>query len=104
MIIPGPKKNIPVIAITLGDPAGIGPEIVAKTLRDPRLPNGFRFELLGKKSGPGIRIGQPTKASARIALKALNDAARGCLTGTYAAMVTGPVQKESLAACPTMRR
>ena len=25
----------PIIAITLGDPAGIGPEIVAKTLADP---------------------------------------------------------------------
>ena len=45
------KKILPTIAITLGDPAGIGPEVVAKTLRDPRLPKGFRFEVLGKKSG-----------------------------------------------------
>jgi len=91
------KKIVPVIAITRGDPAGIGPEVVAKTLCDPRLPKGFRFELLGKKSGPGIRPGKLTKASARVALKALEDAARGCLAGKYDAMVTGPVQKESLA-------
>jgi hypothetical protein len=45
---------LPVIAITLGDPAGIGPEVIAKTLRDPRLPKGFRFVVLGKKSGRGI--------------------------------------------------
>ncbi|MCE0498930.1 MAG: 4-hydroxythreonine-4-phosphate dehydrogenase PdxA [Methylacidiphilales bacterium] len=92
-----PKKTVPVIAITLGDPAGIGPEVVAKTLRDPRLPKGFRFELLGKKSGPGIHPGRLTTTSARVAHKALTDAARGCLAGKYAAMVTGPVQKESLA-------
>jgi 4-hydroxythreonine-4-phosphate dehydrogenase len=97
MISPHLKKIVPVIAITLGDPAGIGPEVVARTLRDPRLPKGFRFELLGKKSGPGIQPGRLTKTSARVALKALDDAARGCLAGKYAAMVTGPVQKETLA-------
>ena len=97
MISSRPKKIVPVIAITLGDPAGIGPEVIAKTLRDPRLPKGFRFELLGKKSGPGIRPGRLTKTSARVALKALNDATRGCLSGKYAAMVTGPVQKETVA-------
>ncbi|MFB6320062.1 4-hydroxythreonine-4-phosphate dehydrogenase PdxA [Saccharicrinis sp. FJH54] len=31
------KKNIPVLAITMGDPAGIGPEIAAKTFADPEL-------------------------------------------------------------------
>ena len=36
-------KNFPTIAITLGDPAGIGPEVVAKTLRNPRLPKDFQF-------------------------------------------------------------
>ena len=43
------NKLVPTIAITLGDPAGIGPEVVAKTLRDPRLPKGFRYEVLGDK-------------------------------------------------------
>jgi 4-hydroxythreonine-4-phosphate dehydrogenase len=86
------------IAITLGDPAGIGPEIVEKTLRDPRLPRGFRFEILGTESGKGIRLGRCTTASARAALSALNLATRGCLEGRFAAMVTGPVNKEALAA------
>jgi 4-hydroxythreonine-4-phosphate dehydrogenase len=29
-----PQANLPLIAITLGDPAGIGPEIIAKAFRD----------------------------------------------------------------------
>jgi 4-hydroxythreonine-4-phosphate dehydrogenase len=91
------KKIAPLIALTLGDPAGIGPEVVAKTLRDPRLPKSLRFEVLGANSGPGIKPGKPTAASARIAWKALTEAANGCLDGRYAAMVTGPVQKENLA-------
>lgn len=89
------KKIVPTIAITLGDPAGIGPEIIAKTLRDPRLPRGFRFEVLG--TAKGIRPGKLTDVSARIALKALDEAAQGCQEGRFAAMVTGPVQKESIA-------
>jgi 4-hydroxythreonine-4-phosphate dehydrogenase len=83
------------IAITLGDPAGIGPEVVAKTLRDARLPKGFRFEVLG-----GMRDAKPgklTRTGARSALKALTEAAEGCRGGKYAAMVTGPVHKEALA-------
>jgi 4-hydroxythreonine-4-phosphate dehydrogenase len=72
------------IAITLGDPAGIGPEIVAKTLRDPRLPKGFRFEVIG--SATGITPGKCTRRSAKIALDALR----------IAAMVTGPVNKEAI--------
>lgn len=87
----------PTIAITLGDPAGIGPEVIAKTLRDARLPKGFRFEVLGKASRKTVTPGKSTRTSARIALNALEEAVKGCLTGHFAAMVTGPVQKETLA-------
>jgi 4-hydroxythreonine-4-phosphate dehydrogenase len=85
----------PIIAITLGDPAGIGPEVVEKTLRDPRLPKGFRFAVLGEMRG--AKPGKLTRAGAKSALKALAAAAHGCRAGKYAAMVTGPVHKESLA-------
>jgi len=84
----------PRIALTLGDPAGIGPEIVAKTLRDPRLPRGFQFEVLG--SAKGIKPGRCTRRSATMALTALREAASGCLDERYAAMVTGPVNKEAI--------
>jgi len=86
-------KPLPTIALTLGDPAGIGPEVVAKTLRDPRLPKGFHFEVLGKETGKGLHPGKLSITSARIALKALAEAAQGCREGRFAAMVTGPVHK-----------
>jgi 4-hydroxythreonine-4-phosphate dehydrogenase len=91
------RKTIPTIALTLGDPAGIGPEIVAKTLRDPRLPKGFRFEVLGKENGRGIKPGKLSQTSARVALKALTEAAQGCRNGRFAAMATGPVHKLAIA-------
>ncbi len=94
------KKKLPIIAITLGDPAGIGPEVVAKTLRDSRLPKGFRFKVLGKASGRGIHPGKLSTTSARSALDALDKAAKGCLDGRYAAMVTGPVHKLAISRLP----
>ena len=95
-------RSLPTIAITLGDPAGIGPEVVAKTLRDPRLrkEKGFRFELLGKESGRGIHPGKLSPTAARSALRALEEAAQGCLDGRFAAMVTGPVHKLAIARLP----
>ncbi|HEY8967372.1 MAG TPA: 4-hydroxythreonine-4-phosphate dehydrogenase PdxA [Candidatus Methylacidiphilales bacterium] len=84
----------PVIALTLGEPAGIGPEVVAAALRSPRLPKGFRYEVLG--SAAGVAPGKPTARSAAVALKALEAAAAGWKAGRYAAVVTGPVQKETL--------
>jgi 4-phospho-D-threonate 3-dehydrogenase / 4-phospho-D-erythronate 3-dehydrogenase len=35
-VIPRPS-NLPRIALTMGDPAGIGPEIVRKAIEDPRV-------------------------------------------------------------------
>jgi len=93
-------RSLPTIAITMGDPAGIGPEVIAKTLRDPRLPRGFRYEVLGNKSGRGISPGKLTRTSARSALHSLQVAARGCLDGRFAAMVTGPVHKHAISSLP----
>ena len=33
-----PMGQSPIIGITMGDPAGIGPEIIVKALKDPVLP------------------------------------------------------------------
>ena len=37
----------PVIGVTMGDPAGIGAEVVVKALRDPRLRSQARFVVYG---------------------------------------------------------
>jgi 4-hydroxythreonine-4-phosphate dehydrogenase len=90
-------RTLSTIAITLGDPAGIGAEVVAKTLRDPSLPKGFRFEVLGKENGRGIQRGKLSRTGTRSAMSALEEAAQGCLDSRFAAMVTGPVHKEAIA-------
>lgn len=37
----------PIVAITMGDPAGIGPEVILKALRDPRIKKASRPLILG---------------------------------------------------------
>lgn len=86
----------PLILITPGDPAGIGPEIIAKALASPDLPQSCDFECIPYPSGS--ILGQPDEASARIALHCLEEAARRLKNGTADAVVTGPVSKESLQA------
>ncbi len=42
-----PDRDQPVIAITMGDPAGIGPEIIVKALEDPQLRLAAKFIIFG---------------------------------------------------------
>jgi len=44
---PGPLGNRPVIGVTMGEPAGIGPEIVVKALADPAVRRLARFVVFG---------------------------------------------------------
>jgi 4-hydroxythreonine-4-phosphate dehydrogenase len=95
----------PVVAVTSGEPAGIGPELCAKLARealparlvvigDRSLFHGIEVEHvpLGRPAAPG----RPDPANARYVLAVLDRAIRGCLEGEYAAMVTAPVQKSVL--------
>lgn len=87
-----------IIAITPGDPAGIGPEVLRAALRATRLPRGVAIEIVeGDGTGGGARPGKPTARTARAAFRALEAAVAGCQAGRYAALVTGPVSKEGLA-------
>ncbi|MEM7577078.1 MAG: hypothetical protein AAF328_06330, partial [Planctomycetota bacterium] len=44
----GPKPpRKPVIGITMGDPAGVGAEVVVKALADPKLRRRARFVIFG---------------------------------------------------------
>ena len=84
------------IGITLGDPAGIGPEIIDKALASDRLPAGAEFHIIGERGG--TKAGQPTPKSARIALAAMEEAARRANAGEIDAIVTGPIHKARMAA------
>ena len=84
-------EAIPTVAVTVGDPAGVGPQVVAEALGSPFLARGVRFEVLGDNGS--ARPGQPTPEGAHSALNALERAVEGALAGTYAAVVTGPIHK-----------
>ncbi|MCX7887638.1 MAG: 4-hydroxythreonine-4-phosphate dehydrogenase PdxA [Verrucomicrobiae bacterium] len=80
----------PRIGITLGDPSGIGPEIVSKALASGRLDPRFEYEIIGNATAP-----RRTDAK-----RWVEEAARRCLRGELAAMVTAPVTKELVAPFP----
>jgi len=87
--------SFPCIAVTEGDPAGVGPEVVRAALSSPDLARGFRFELVGE-SKVSFEAGVPTALGAGWAFAALEAAVAGALSGKYAAVVTGPVNKERM--------
>jgi len=78
------------IGITLGDPAGIGPEIVRLALASGELPDA-QYRIIGETAGHPL--GQPTPASAREAQAALEKSARLALAHEIDAVVTGPIHK-----------
>lgn len=87
---------MPRILVTLGDPAGIGPEVIDLALRSARIPNHFEIEVLGDRNAGNP--GKPDSRSAAAALAALDESVRRLKNGTADAVVTGPVSKEGLQA------
>jgi len=117
------------IALTPGEPAGVGPDLVARLAQsgcddervvvgDPELflerARSLGIELLPyaldpddppRPQGPGeialrgialarrARAGELDPANGRYVLDTLDAAVDGCLDGTFAALVTGPVHK-----------
>jgi 4-hydroxythreonine-4-phosphate dehydrogenase len=84
------------IAITLGDVAGIGPEVVRKALRSGKLDRRFHYEVVLENSMPKVKPGKSSRVSAFFAWTSLESALSGCLQRRYSAVVTGPVSKASL--------
>lgn len=82
------------IAITLGDPAGIGPEVVRKALASGKLDGRHQFIVIGNEWA-GVP-GKPDKRSAEDAFAALREAAAMLNDGRADAVVTAPVSKSQL--------
>jgi 4-hydroxythreonine-4-phosphate dehydrogenase len=74
------------IGITLGDVAGIGPEIVAKALASGKVDKRFDYEVIGNP-----RTKRRADAVSWIVL-----GARRCLSGELIALVTAPISKQLL--------
>jgi 4-hydroxythreonine-4-phosphate dehydrogenase len=112
----------PRIAVTLGDPAGIGPEIVFKAANSPAVErvcrpvifgdkrdmpfipeslyrksvaSRFPFDFITTSNFGKIAAGGPSAAAGAAACKALETAVKFCLEGKTQALVTAPVSKES---------
>ena len=109
----------PVIAVTMGDPAGVGPEIAARVWRDKEVHEACHLRLVGRKflltagalaaglpepeaevveTGQGGRIlfGQPSADGGRQAMAFIEKALDMCVKGEAHAMVTGPINKHCL--------
>ena len=104
----------PRLAITCGDPAGVGPEIIAAWLAAHPEEAGEvavigparwleGLEPAGELVPAGLEgfaaePGRPTGEGALVAWAALERAAAGCREGVFAGVVTGPVSKERMGA------
>ena len=80
------------LAITLGDPAGIGPEVVEKALAGLDVP----FRLFGALPGP-VRYGEIRAEYGRVALNAIDEAVSAIERGDCSALVTAPLHKQAIA-------
>ena len=81
----------PRIGITLGDCAGIGPEIVDLALKSGGVPDSAEYVVIGRQ--PNCKAGEPTIETARAAATALEEAVTLARRGELDAIVTGPVHK-----------
>lgn len=81
------------LAITLGDPAGIGPEIVEKALADLR---GVPVRVFGGARGPA-RYGEISAEYGKAALDGIDQAVTAIERGECSALVTAPIHKQSIA-------
>ncbi len=120
------KARLPNIAITLGDPAGVGGEVTLNALADPQIRSLARFTVLGDASGlraaeestgvqlasfgaeirfrdqgvlakdVAIEFGALKAEYGKAAAAYVHDATLGCLRGDLDAMVTAPLNKEAV--------
>src|SRR5215207_7956471 len=86
----------PRVAITVGDPAGIGPEIARKAADDPRVREICEPVLYGPPADAHFTPGQLSAEAGQAAYDAICAAVRDALAGTVAAIATAPINKLAL--------
>ena len=89
--------NLPApIAVTVGDPAGVGPEIVAEVIARRAELGLPPLQVIGAPASGEHAPGQPTRKGAAAALDALRTALEMVRDGRASAIVTGPVSKAAI--------
>ncbi len=86
------------IGITLGDPSGIGPEVVEKALRDKRIrPIRNQLRIIGDfRQVRRVPWGRVSAAAGEFAYQNLQRAVSLWRSGEIHALVTAPVSKEAI--------
>jgi 4-hydroxythreonine-4-phosphate dehydrogenase len=93
-------RRKPAVGITVGDPAGIGPEIALKAAADARVIDVCEPVLYGPYGDEALRAFAPGRLSAeagRAAYDAIVAAAADAGTGHIDAIATAPINKEAFA-------
>jgi 4-hydroxythreonine-4-phosphate dehydrogenase len=91
----------PVIAVTVGDPSGIGPEIALTAIRDARVVASCRPRVYGPHTAAELDAfpaGRISADSAKAAYDAIVRAVADAREGRVDAIATAPVNKEAFAA------
>ena len=86
----------PKIALTVGDPAGIGPEIVAKAAADPEV-RAVCEPIVFDAPVDGIRMGEVSAAAGRSAYDTIVRAVDAARRGEVDGIATAPVNKLAFA-------
>lgn len=98
------------LAVTIGDPAGVGPDVIKKWAETAPASLLKKVEVLGNKKfldtlpaelgkrpvgdfSFEARAGEPSAEGCKIAELALEAAARGCVCGEYFGVTTAPISK-----------
>ncbi len=93
--------SLPPIAITAGDPSGIGPEIAVDAAGDARVTAVCRPIIYGPHLPEEVArfpVGRIDPESGRAAYESIVQATRDALAGQVAAVVTAPINKAAFAA------
>ena len=88
----------PRIGITVGDPAGIGPEIATKAAREPRVLEVCEPVLYGMPLDPSIVPGRISARAGQAAYEAIVKAVDDARHDRIGAIATAPINKEAFAA------
>lgn len=89
-----PNTVRPVIGITIGDAAGVGPEILHEALNSGMIPSHTSYRVIGDTGG--IVAGQPSEESARRGWEAMKESVALLKAGEIQGIVTGPINKAAM--------
>ncbi|MFH1791428.1 MAG: 4-hydroxythreonine-4-phosphate dehydrogenase PdxA [Candidatus Omnitrophota bacterium] len=91
------SREKPLIVITTGDPAGIGPEITEKALRSKSVKDLAEYVIIKRPCGSGVEPGRAHADAGRAAYENIAEAVR-LIKGVKRprALVTAPISKYSL--------